>query len=520
MRPLTLAFDDAQLERDYRRPRSTGWLPLGITSAVTVLASVLGIPWMHAVAPTEANHYQHILFLLYLPLLCLILVATRVVPSGHRARAIEVASSLVALSSGLFNVTLQAAGGETVIPFLPPIHVVTILGIYSFLPTRFVYRAAFAWSVFAAYEFVVTIVTPVSSPMVVHITYIFLTAEVFGMYLGYMSERQKRRIFLQRHLLAEERAKTESLLKREVSHQVAARSRELGQMLAKIDASFVVGKLSVGDRFDTRYRVERELGAGGMGAVYEVERLTDQQRLALKIVTGEVSGASAARFAREAEIGAGVHHPNVISIVDVGIAAGVPFLAMELAPKGSLEERREKFGDAKWALPILREIAAGLAALHEAGVVHRDLKPANVLFVEGDVAKISDFGISRFGELEVGPDVDPNAPTLGATPTAKPQGLTATGMLLGTPYYMAPEAARGGRTVDAPADVFAFGILACEMLTGRAPFATPPVFLAMSGQPLPAIELGEKVPTVVLACLAEDPAKRPTMRALGEALTR
>jgi hypothetical protein len=319
--------------------------------------------------------------------------------------------------------------------------------------------------------------------------------------------RHQRIIEAQKQTIARERARSEGLLKQELSHQVAARSRDLGQMMARRNAAFSGGRLAPGARFDTRYRVERELGVGGMGAVYEVERITDGQRLALKIVTGPVSGAQAARFAREAEIGARVRHGNLVSIVDVGIADGVPFLAMELARAGSLADQSHRFGDARWARPVLGEIAAGLAALHDAGVVHRDLKPGNVLFSDG-IAKISDFGISRLDEPE----------------RTVPDGLTATGMLLGTPRYMAPEAARGASAIGVAGDVFAFGILACELLGGRTPFDKPPVFVAMAGEPLPAPELGAggdpQLRALLLACLAEEPTKRPSMRAVTETLAR
>ncbi|MCZ7680852.1 MAG: serine/threonine protein kinase [Sandaracinaceae bacterium] len=251
--------------------------------------------------------------------------------------------------------------------------------------------------------------------------------------------------------------------------------------------------------------------------------MTDEQRLALKIVTGEVSAAQAARFAREAEIGARVHHRHVLPIVDVGIADGVPFLAMELAEHGSLEEQRARFGDATWALPLLAQIAEGLAALHALGVVHRDLKPANVLFTTAEdgatVAKISDFGISTFGAF-VAAEVDPTAPTM-STPDVVRRGITATGALLGTPYYMAPEAIHGAQALTAAADAFAFGILACEMLTGRTPFPAPPFFLALTGEPIatptvafdPAI--APAVREAITACLAIEPAGRPALRSLA-----
>ncbi|MEO7331557.1 MAG: serine/threonine-protein kinase [Minicystis sp.] len=272
-----------------------------------------------------------------------------------------------------------------------------------------------------------------------------------------------------------------------------------------------------------RYRVVRPLGKGGMGAVYEVERVTDGQHLALKVILGNVSRERAARFAREAEIGARLSAPNLVAIVDVGVGGGgSPFLVMELVTGGSLEGRRDRFGDIAWALPILRQVARGLRALHEAGVVHRDLKPGNVLLDDHGNAKVSDFGIARFGRVAED-EIDPGGLTGDASPP-RARGLTGTGAWMGTPLYMAPEAARGGRDLETPADVFAFGILAFEMLTGQSPFATPPVHLALANQPIPAPAalqaegLDEAVSGVIAACFAADPAQRPDARRLGDAL--
>src|SRR6185437_10567411 len=182
-------------------------------------------------------------------------------------------------------------------------------------------------------------------------------------------------------------------------------------------------ELSPGTRFDARYEIVRALGEGGMGAVYEVRRLTDGQSLALKVVTGPISRTSAQRFAREAEIGARLRHENLVPIVDVGISPqGAPFLVMELVKGAPLEARRqERFGDASWAIPILRQIAHGLAALHDADVVHRDLKPGNVLLSgddESPLVRIADFGISRMNEA-----------VYGSAPTAAK--LTATNGMIG-----------------------------------------------------------------------------------------
>jgi Protein kinase domain len=353
-------------------------------------------------------------------------------------------------------------------------------------------------------------------------SYFLVSGLVLGGVGGYQIERLRRAEFLRRHELAQERAKTERLLKREIGHQVAARSKQLGAELARLDRPADGAILAPGDRFDARYRVVQALGAGGMGAVYEVERLTDAQRFALKIMTGRVSGAVAARFAREAEIGARLHHPNLVSILDVGVSpSGAPFLVMELVCGGSLEDQRLRFGDPTWARPLLRQVADGLVALHDAGVVHRDLKPGNIL-LQGDdtpIAKISDFGLSRFGAIEGAIDVA--AATVQASPPGIAERLTGTGALLGTPLYMAPESADGARAADRRSDVFAFGILAYEMLTARLPFKLPPLILALAKQPLPVpdpMPVADAVSRCMLDCLVEDPALRPTMRQVRTAL--
>ncbi len=358
---------------------------------------------------------------------------------------------------------------------------------------------------------------------VITITSVGIWAAFFSaMFVCVRSEQQLRDGYRRERIIESQRetiAKQQAMLEKELSHQVAERSRELGAVLAKSDVTLDVRALKTGERFAERYRVLSSLGAGGMGAVYEVERVTDGAMLALKCVVGEVSGASAARFAREAEIGARVRHPNLVSIVDVGVASGVPYLVMELVRGGSLESQRSRFGDVAWALPILEEITQGLSALHDAGVVHRDLKPANVLLTESG-AKISDFGISRFGAVEDAA-IDASADTMSATPK-RAHALTATNMVMGTPLYMAPEGVKTAKALDASADVFALGIIAYEMLVGIAPFTVPAFVLAMSGQPIPVPTIDSRVPAplreMITRALSDDPSSRPRVREIRAAI--
>ncbi len=343
-----------------------------------------------------------------------------------------------------------------------------------------------------------------------------------GLAINVLMDTTFRRLFRQERIIDAQKeviAKSEALLQKELGHQVAERSRELGALLARGgDGSGGALDLSAGARFDARYKIVRPLGEGGMGAVYEVERITDGQALALKVVTTVVTRAAALRFTREAEIGARLRHGNLVPIVDVGVAPnGAPFLVMELVRGSSLEERRVEFGKPAWAIPILRQVAEGLAALHAAGIVHRDLKPANILLsgaADAPLARISDFGISRADDV-----VDAHAATAAVSAQQK---LTGTGAMIGTPLYMAPEMARKGRSADRAVDVFALGIVAYETLTGRSPFAMPPVILAMADHPLPVPPpidgVAPALADVVASCLRAEPASRPSIATVLTAL--
>lgn len=286
--------------------------------------------------------------------------------------------------------------------------------------------------------------------------------------------------------------------------QVVQRSRELRAVLELHGRSADVSPLAMGTMFDERYRVLRPLGEGGMGAVYEVVRTRDERRLALKILTSATSSTAVLRLTREAEIGATLRHPNLVSIVDVGLRDGrVPFLVMDLVLGGSLENQRTRFGDVAWALGVLRGIAAGLRELHDAGVIHRDLKPSNVLMDNG-TARICDFGIAKQSDHDI--------------------GATRTNAHVGTALYMAPETLAKAPPSPA-ADVFAFGLIAFELLTGEYPLA---LFAAASLGPSVAVPtptlarvpgLTPRVSATLEACVAMNPASRPTASELSTLLS-
>jgi serine/threonine-protein kinase len=282
-----------------------------------------------------------------------------------------------------------------------------------------------------------------------------------------------------------------------------------------------------------------------MGIVYEVARRPDGKRFAMKVLSGMSGALDMARFAREAQIASQVSHPNVVAIADIDVArSGVIFIVMELVAGPSLLDLQGRYGDRAFALDVLAQIAGGLAAIHETGIVHRDLKPANVLVKEdatGLLVKISDFGVSTIAgpDASVRPPAENDAPATIPEPHERaaaqsPGGspLTETGVLLGTPIYMAPELAFGAKDAQPSCDVFSLGVIAHELLRGVRPWAESPAFTRMRGETLaaaPAIGgvcagLDAEVAAAIDACLRDEPEERPqakdVARLLGNAALR
>jgi tetratricopeptide (TPR) repeat protein len=223
------------------------------------------------------------------------------------------------------------------------------------------------------------------------------------------------------------------------------------------------------------YRIERELGRGGMATVYLAHDLRHERQVALKALRPEISGGlGLERFLREVRLTARLQHPHILPIFDSGAVDGRPWYTMPYVKGESLRDRLEREGQlaVPVALDITRQVAQALAYAHGEGVVHRDIKPENIL-LGGGQAMVADFGIAR--ALEVVGD----------------ERLTESGLSLGTPSYMAPEQASGGR-IDARTDVYALGCVLYEMLAGEPPFTGPTVQAIIAkrlGQPPPSVRV-------------------------------
>jgi eukaryotic-like serine/threonine-protein kinase len=263
---------------------------------------------------------------------------------------------------------------------------------------------------------------------------------------------------------------------------------------------------SLASALSDRYRIERELGGGGMSRVFLAREIAFDRQVVIKIIAPELrQGLSADRFARELQFAARLQQANIVPVLSAGDADGTPYYTMPYVDGQSLRARLERgpvpLGE---ALDIMRDIARALAYAHAQGVVHRDIKPENVLLSSG-TAVVTDFGIAK---------------ALSASRTAeipRDATLTQAGTSLGTPAYMAPEQALGD-SVDARADLYSWGLIAYELLDGAHPFAAhvnaqrlvaahlteTPASLATLRPGLPA-----NVAALVMQCLAKNPADRP-----------
>lgn len=259
------------------------------------------------------------------------------------------------------------------------------------------------------------------------------------------------------------------------------------------------------------YEIVRELGRGGMGVVYLARQLNVGRLVALKMILGFKAGPEEqARFRAEVEAIGRLQHPNLITIYEVGEHAGRAYYSMEYIEGTSLKDQIGATPQpARPAAEMVETLARAMEAVHRHGIIHRDLKPANILLSKDGVPKITDFGLAK---------------RLNST------DLTATGAILGTPSYMAPEQATGQVKEISPAtDVYALGAILYEMLTGRPPFhADNPwdtIVQVGSEEPVPPRRLQPKVPveleTICLKCLSKRPSQRyASAQALADDLRR
>jgi serine/threonine-protein kinase len=252
------------------------------------------------------------------------------------------------------------------------------------------------------------------------------------------------------------------------------------------------------------YTLERELGGGGMSRVFVAEDIALGRSVVVKVLPPEMaSGVSIERFKREITLAARLQHPHIVPLLSAGETGGLPYFTMPFVEGESLRARLARGEEVplKAAVHLLREVASALAYAHRKGVIHRDIKPENVLITEQH-AMVTDFGVAK---------------AISAATHADADGLTAVGVALGTPAYMAPEQVAGDPGTDHRADIYAFGVIAYELLAGRAPFAGRTAQALMAAHVLETPEaissrrvgVPAELSALVMRCLEKSPDNRP-----------
>jgi eukaryotic-like serine/threonine-protein kinase len=280
------------------------------------------------------------------------------------------------------------------------------------------------------------------------------------------------------------------------------RSLSMGRIATGADPSGVSQMpttfMNVVSALEGRYQVLKELGRGGMGIVFQAYDKQLKEQVAIKILSPLLSNDNDAleRLKREVSAARRITHSNVIRIHDIAEANGLQYVSMEYFAGSNLKEYMKQAGHLSLmeAFNIASQVCDGLRAAHEQGVIHRDLKSQNIIINAANQIKIIDFGLAH---------------------TQQMQGLTATGLIMGTPEYMAPEQVSGKR-VDERADVYSLGIILYELFTGKVPFTGPSAisvgFQQMKDSPPPPTSVNPQIPVpleqVILKALQKDPMQR------------
>jgi Tol biopolymer transport system component len=258
------------------------------------------------------------------------------------------------------------------------------------------------------------------------------------------------------------------------------------------------------------YRIDREIGSGGMGVVYAAEDLRLHRQVAVKVVSGPLASDAEfrQRFEREAQTVASLNHPNIVTIHSVEQAGDVHFLTMELVEGRPLSDLIPTRGvPLERILKVAVPLADAVSAAHQRGITHRDLKPANIMVSDDGRLKVLDFGLAKLKEAQA-------QASGGATTLAAPT-ITGEGRILGTVAYMSPEQAEG-RPIDHRSDIFSLGIVLYEMATGERPFkgdtSVSVISSILKDSPRPISDVNQNVPRdlnrIVRRCLMKDPEQR------------
>lgn len=524
MHPVTLHFAPG-LEREFRVEYHRHTLPVVRLALVLgiLLYSIFGILDV-LIAPGQRYDLWLIRFAIVVPVMAGTLAFTYA-PSFQRFRepVLFVAMLVAALGIVAMTAIIPRPGSYLYYAGL----LLAVMFAFSLLRLRLVSATAVTLATIVAYVVTAIWINPTPGALMVNNLFFLVSAFIIAFAAQYAIERYARTNFLQRRLIA---ARTEELEQANTelrTKNVALAESRAETVRAAQRSELIYSALSEalpGQVLDEKYRVEDKLGSGSFGTVYRGIHLHLNHPVAIKVFRPTVGGGAPEaldRFRLEGITACRITHPNAVTVLDFDVAAGsLAYMVMELLEGRSLAEELEAVGK----LPVERcrriaaEVCDVLTAAHEAGLVHRDVKPSNVFLhhVKGEEqVKVIDFGIAKL--------MDADAVLLDSAGARR----TATGVLVGTPAYMAPERLNS-EPYDGRADVYAVGVLLYEMLTGKLPFTAKgtgnwsfAMMIGLTEAPPPSSvepEVPRELDDIVRRALAKSPAARPSAAELAQLL--
>ena len=520
MNVFTLAFK-GQLEREYRERHTVQTLPAVRAGLVlgTALYAAFGALDLW-VAPAQRTPLWIVRFVIVCPIMIGCLLFTFSTSFG-RYRELSLA----------FTMAVAAGGVIAMIALIPPPGsssyyaglLLAVMAYCTLLRLRFLTALALAAGELAAYVVVDALLVRTPFQLLMNNVFFLTAGSILGVAATYALEKGARHAFRQRRVII---ARTHELLRK--NEQLARANAELARSREEIvrasrRTALVFSALAdalPGTVLDEKYKLEERIGSGNFGTVYRGTHLLLQQRVAVKVFRPYVSadGVDALeRFRQEGVSACLLRHPNAVAVLDFGVAAeSIAYLVMEFLEGRTLAEEMRRVGRMPPArcAEVLIPVCEVLAAAHAQGLVHRDIKPSNIFLHQdrsGEVVKVIDFGIAKL---------------VGDSAETRVRPGTATGLLVGTPVYIAPERFEGG-AYDGAVDVYAVGVTLYEMLSGRLPYEAAAnewvqAMMRMVQPPMPLRKLDANIPAplddAVRRALARAPRDRPSAQELGEIL--
>jgi hypothetical protein len=517
MHPVTLRFPRELEERfaDEYFERTLDQVRLGLALAF-VMYGLFGVldTW---IAPRHVREIWVIRYAIECPALAACL-AFSYAPAFRRYKELALSAIVVVMALGITAMTaiIPAPGSYLYYAGL----VLVIVYTFTLIRLSVPYAVSLAGLVIAVYVVVALRLIETPPALLINNLFFLVSSAIIGGIANYTMERYARTNFLQRRELERNNS------------QLVAKNRELAESRAAIARSarrseLIFSALSEAlpaTVLDGKYRGEEKIGSGGFGTVYRGQHILLHHPVAIKVfrpVVGHAGLEGLDRFRIEGISACRIAHPNAVTVLDFDVSGGsLAYLVMELLQGRSLADELRAVGklSPQRCAHIMAAVCSVLAQAHAAGIVHRDIKPSNVFLHQSsgdELVKVIDFGIAKLTDETQDPEL---------------RGATATGMLVGTLAYMAPERL-GNEPYDGRADVYAVGVMMFETLCGCLPFQTssgagywPLAAMNALGRPPTPGEVEPSVPAAldaaVLRAMAKDPADRPTAAELAEELRR